>query len=64
MQVPHRGGDRIHVTVQKFKGDVDAAFDKVSKTTGAGFMAIQRTLTTTLVRYMPNKPSPFTIEPT
>eukprot|EP00904_Undaria_pinnatifida_P013003 jgi/Undpi1/8833/HiC_scaffold_25.g11295.m1 len=46
--VPHRGGDRIHVTVQKFKGDVDAAFDKVSKTTGAGFMAIQRTLTTTL----------------
>ena len=52
MQVPHRGGDRIHVTVKKFKGDVNAAFDRVSKTTEAGFMAIQRTLTTTLVSYV------------
>ena len=50
MQMPHQGGDRIHVTVKKFKGDVDAALNKVSKTTGASLMAIQRTLTTTLVR--------------
>lgn len=49
-QVPHRGGDRLHVSVKKFNRGVNAAIGRLTKTTGAGWQTIQSSINTTIVR--------------
>ncbi|CAN0182222.1 unnamed protein product [Pylaiella littoralis] len=46
--VPHRGGDRIHVSVKKFNRGVNEVIGRVTKTTGAGWQAIQGSINTTI----------------
>ena len=48
-QVPHRGGDRLHVSVKKFNRGVNAALGRLQKTTGAGWHTIQSSINTTIV---------------
>lgn len=50
-QVPHRGGDRLHVSVKKFNRGVNAALGRLQKTTGAGWHTIQSSINTTIVRW-------------
>jgi len=60
-QVPHKGGDRIHVSVKKFNMGVNAAFGRLTKTTGASWQSIQSTINTRIVRNVgvpvPSSPS-------
>lgn len=51
-QVPHRGGDRIHVSVKKFNQGVNDVIGRMTKTTGAGWHAIQSSINTTIVRIL------------
>ncbi|CAM9129063.1 unnamed protein product [Scytosiphon promiscuus] len=46
--VPHKGGDRIHVSVKKFNRGVNDAIDRMTKTTGKGWQAIQSSINTTI----------------
>lgn len=49
MQVPHKGGDRIHVTMRKLNRDMIGAIDRVHRTTTTGLSRFQTTVTSTLV---------------
>eukprot|EP00903_Cladosiphon_okamuranus_P008634 g8280.t1 len=46
--VPHRGGDRLHVSVKKFNRGVNEALDRLTKSTGAGWHTIQSSINTTI----------------
>eukprot|EP00752_Nemacystus_decipiens_P005637 g5101.t1 len=46
--VPHRGGDRLHVSVKKFNRGVNEAIGRLQKSTGAGWHTIQNSIHTTI----------------
>ncbi|CAM9561115.1 unnamed protein product [Ectocarpus fasciculatus] len=48
LHVPHRGGDRIHVSVKKFNRGVNAAIGRMTKSTGKGWHIIQSSINTTI----------------
>ncbi|CBN78302.1 DDHD domain-containing protein [Ectocarpus siliculosus] len=48
LHVPHRGGDRIHVSVKKFNRGVNAAIGRMTKSTGKGWNIIQSSINTTI----------------
>ncbi|CAM9706894.1 unnamed protein product [Ectocarpus sp. 13 AM-2016] len=48
LHVPHRGGDRIHVSVKKINRGINAAIGRMSKSTGKGWNIIQSSINTTI----------------